>query len=278
MMDLSKREFSVLVYLYKVKIASIDQLRRDVFSDTGERWMFRVLKRLFQGELITKRYVDQPGFRRGFQLSKKAMRKYKPVDAKVPWREIESHCPIHDLILNDIRYHLNGFEEVKEYFTENEIKSKVNYCQTFPVEEFYCVNPDGGAIVHIKGKDRYIAIEFERNIKGHDRYLQLLRAYYSKPTISAVIYIFDDLKMLHSVQADERALIGESESKVFFLELDQLFKTKRRIKLCSSTNLSFELTKKVPETDDVQGQLERQLQSQVTGVHFTPSQTLTNRL
>ena len=129
---LSPTDHGLFNYLFLHKIAKPQQINRDVLGTVSKTSLYRRLRRLQKGGYIES--VSHYPSRRPiqlFSLANKGIRTYIGNDNSDHLRmQFRSNSIIHDAQLVDIKFKFTQFKMVKEYLTENEIRSNAERAQT----------------------------------------------------------------------------------------------------------------------------------------------------
>lgn len=217
------RDRALFSYLYEVKVATSDQIMRDVFTKVSRTVMYRRIKKMAKAGFIKKSgFFDGDKQNIVYSLSKIALLKFilnKNDDHLI--KRCQSEAISHDLILNDIRHLLTSKGEIKNYFTENVLWSHASFVNDDGYNDYRDMHADALAVVEKEGRTFSVAIEYEHTLKYTNRYQDLFSRYYSY-NINATFYICRDKKILNCVQNVEQIVRGKNRAKVYFALIDDL--------------------------------------------------------
>lgn len=211
---LTERDLKLMRYLHAVKVATYDQIARDAYSDYSLRGVGNRLRKL-----ENNRFISSTGNRlllhgkRIVSLTKLGFEQFvKRGDEFV--NEFKSQAVKHDLALNDIRSRIVAKSQVRDYQTENEIKTWN--------ARFRKLNSDALFTLDLGKGSFQIPLEYESSMKKTLRYEPIVKKYYQESTMPFVAYIADSQNILDKVSTIERKLYGWNKPK-FFYRLKQDF-------------------------------------------------------
>ena len=185
MINFNNRE--LFSYLYEVKVATAKQINRDVFNKVGKAAVYVRLKRL-----IGKKYIQRISFfdgkrhLSGYSLSKTGLRKFifgKKTEDEWIIKRCQSDSVEHDLVLCDIRHLFLNLGRVKDFVTENVLRSTADFVRTDEFKPFRQMSCDGVVVIEGKEKVFYLAVEYEHTLKYTPRYEDMIRSYHIEDDI-----------------------------------------------------------------------------------------------
>lgn len=223
--DVEKKLFS---YLFLNKVATSLQIQRDIYLDISHQALYKRLNLLMEAGYLSANYHKELRGRLVYSLTKKALEVFVLGKSSKEFREqLKSNSVLHDLDLVDVRSKLKSFKMVEGYYTENLIRSGIEIDQIENVKELKSFNFD--AILKIKkdSKIHLLALEYERTLKFSTRYQNYFKRVYSRPEITAILYITQNQKTLDKIQGLEKAIIQNHWPKVFYISLNDLLAGKQ---------------------------------------------------
>ena len=202
------QDLDFLRYLHAVKVATYEQIHRDVYSDICFDAVGNRLRKMENNRLISIEY-NRPllGSKRlvfitrsGFQLFEDKLNALQ--------MELRSDAVNHDLALVDIRHRFVTLSRCKNYLTENQIQT------WYP--ELRELNSD--AMMDFKIKDDYLRlpVEYESSIKRCDRYQSFVTKYYEKDDLPVLLLIATTKSIVTAIQKIETERFNWKRPKIFY--------------------------------------------------------------
>lgn len=223
---LTEKDRRLFRYLYRFKVASANQIKRDIFSDSLKQVVYRRLNKLVDYDYLLRTSFKKNGFISAFSLSKKAFTNFIEIGSEKAI-ELESGSIAHDIGLVDIWSIISEAVEVKTFFSENEIKSGTND-RLKKMEFLNHIHPDG--IVEFQKKTNHLlCLEYEANWKRVSRYEAMFRNYYYHHEVSGVLYICREKSLLDRIKRIEKNFISNQESKFYYATLADLKTTSQLV-------------------------------------------------
>ena len=218
--EVEKKLFS---YLFLNKVAVSSQIQRDIYLNISHQALYKRLNLLIESGYLTANYHKELSGRLVYSLTKKSFEDFVIVKSSKEFREqLKSNSVLHDLDLVDIRSKFKDFKMVEGYYTENLIRSGVELAGSEELKEFKNFNFDAILKINKDGKTHLLALEYERTLKFSNRYQEYFKKVYSRPEISAILYITENQKTLNKIQGLEKAVIQNHWPKVFYISLNDL--------------------------------------------------------
>lgn len=218
--DVEKRLFR---YLFLNKVATSSQISRDVWEDTiSHQAMYKRLNLLLKCHYLEANYHKELGGRLVYSLSGKAMKDFGLIQTRLQRNQLKSDSILHDLVLVNIKYCIEQFNGLQEYYTENAIRSGIELPDDDILLALKKFNFD--AILKMKRQDQihFLPIEFERSLKFDSRYKLYFKKLYSEDQIKAILFIGQSQKILSHVQNMETKCLNGCWPKTFYILLDDL--------------------------------------------------------
>ncbi len=229
-MNLDQRDIKLFQYLHAVKVATYDQIRRDVYSEICfDAVCHRVLKLEDNKLLEVKQSRALLRGKRHVSLRKEGFEEFvrKGNEIRI---ELKSDAINHDLTLVDIRHRFLKSPKTIAYETENEI-------QTWNLDNKH-LNSDAIVTTIIKDLQLKIPIEYEGSFKKADRYEPFVKKYYQASEFPLVIFVTETAGMVDVVMKTEKKLFNWENPKFFYILINNLLSDDAlKVENCNSTAL-----------------------------------------
>ncbi len=237
--NVSVQDIKLFYYLHAVKIALIEQIKRDVYAHLRKKTLYTKLRRLEKRGFLKSTTVTEKR-KKVYFLSKEGFSQIEEKESQKR-KELKSDSIAHDLGLVDIRHAFKSCPRVLKYLTENEAQT---WKQDSLMSPFLEVHSDAVIKVSFPKGNFYLGIEYECSYRSKNRLQRALKRYYSKPEILAVLYILLSKRRRNSLMGEEKRLFSDSPSKIFYSLLEDLM-AKNLISLVNSRGekLQFEKAK-----------------------------------
>ncbi len=224
---ITKRDERLFHYLYLNKVASTEQIRRDVFDNKARQVVHRRLSKLIDVNYLEVTYLREKGNRTVYSLSKKAFKEHIGEKKELKRQQRKSQSIHHDLALVDIRQKLLSCSMVKSYFTENALLGGI-FDDNPIVKAIREQNPD--AIIEITTDEEsiFLPLEFERSTKFSHRYNKLISRYYLNKEVQAVLFISERESIQKKVMQTEKRIVKNGEPKFFYITLGEVLSGEER--------------------------------------------------
>lgn len=218
--EVEKKLFS---YLFLNKVATSTQIQRDIFKSISHQAMYKRLNLLIGLGYLTANYHRELKGRLVYSLTKKSLEEFVIGNSSSELRQqLQSNSVLHDLDLVDIRSKIKSFIMVETYYTENLIRSGITLIDSEQIKEFRNFYFDAIVKLNKAGKIHFLALEYERTLKFSSRYQDYFKKVYSRPEVSAILYICQNQKVLQKIQGFEQKEIQNNWPKVFYATLDAI--------------------------------------------------------
>lgn|GEM_PF-1582085 len=234
---INERDRELFNYLYEVKVATQEQISRDVYKGVTKTVVYRRLKKLIHMKYL-KRSLYFNGTRAisAYSLSKTGLRVFifNNKSDEYAIKRCLSDSIEHDIILNDIRQRLLSCDEVKDYYSENVLASNASIVEDKKFKGFKKMHSDGMIFLQKGDEVFHLAVEYEHTLKYAKRYERLFFDYRFESDITAILYICRDKKVLKRVkEAELKETKGENQ-KTFFALVDDILAAKGALKFKTS--------------------------------------------
>lgn len=243
---ISKRNLTLLRYLFTNKVALFKQIHRDIFTGTSRQYVQQEIAKLLSYNFIESKIYYRESRLPYYSLTPLGFRLLFEKDAKDMRQELNSQATKHDLELVDIRSIFLKSPVVTSYYSENELKCGLNYISDFDlvsVEDFGC---DAIVVVNAEGQELIMAIEYEISLKSKERYVQLFTKYYVETKIHSVLYITEKESMINTLRKVDQECSGKNDPKMHFTTFQKVLDATTELEFDNGTNemLTIPLTQK----------------------------------
>lgn len=217
---LTKNDLKLLRYLLINKVASREQINRDIYATY---WPQSVRKRLYllKADKLIKAirpistWVDQTSL---YSLTSKGFHVIKPfIQTPLIYKRLESDSIEHDLTLVDIRHAFTSNRYVTKYFTENQIHNEETFQYSEEKKIFNQLRFD--ALIEFSKNSNnkvLIPIQYERTEKSKNRYKDILHNFYMESSIPAIIYITSSIKIEKAIKKAENEIEPNQDNQKLF--------------------------------------------------------------
>jgi hypothetical protein len=207
-MHFGEKDRMLLRYLHSVKVATYEQIARDIYPDYNLDSVGNRLRKLENNRLISS--LSSRPFLHGKRIVSLTKLGFENFVTRGDEFVVELHSEaiMHDLALNDIRSRIVGAAKVREYYTENEIQAWD--------ENHRKLNSDGLFALALSKRTFMVPLEYESSMKIANRYIPIVKKYYQMPDMPLVAYIADSQAIIDKVAATEKTLFGWDKPKFFY--------------------------------------------------------------
>lgn len=229
---LSERDIQLLNYLHAVKVATYDQIARDLYEEYSLESVGNRLRKLEDNRLIrAERCRSILKGKRLVSITKHGFEEFVKMGGEMIV-ELKSDAIHHDLVLVDIRHKILKSPKTTAYQTENEI-------QTWE-PELRKLNCDALVTSNLGKSTFLIPVEYEASLKKAERYEPMVRKYYQATEFPLVAFIADSPAILKKVKHTEEQLFNWDKPKFFYrLAADFLIDEALRLENCNKASLSL---------------------------------------
>lgn len=222
---ITKRDKELFSYLFKNKVATTKQIKRDIFSDISIQTVNRRLFKLRNKNLISSSSILDAGkFSSVHGITKNCFKQWILRNGEEgKGAQLKSYCPDHDLALNEIRYSLSKSTTVEGYYTENQLVSDLDLNQDQKISSFVSLRVD--AVLKMRAIDNklyILGVEYESSFKNKARCISKVRNYYLYPETSTILFICSNQRMLKIFSKIEKEIIKSKSPRLFFCLLKNL--------------------------------------------------------
>ena len=222
-MNFCKQDEKLLHYLHQVKVASYKQINRDIYPDYHIRSVCNRVYRLENNRFL-QGYCNRM-FHNGQRLISLTKHGFNNFVANGLERRIElrSDAVEHDLTLVDIRNLLLQSSRVLSYYSENQLQTWPSGIFCSEVSQLANLNSDGVITLEIDNETLNIPVEYEASSKSSHRYEPLLKRYYSRDDVHAVLYLCENQGVLNKIAKIEEDTYPSEQPKFFYKLISKLW-------------------------------------------------------
>lgn len=208
-------------YLHDLKVATFDQIRRDLPGYECKQTLYLRLSTL-EGRGFIHIYNDADmGKTRIVSLTDLAFNRY--VNCGSACRsELKSKSVAHDVALVDLRHRLLQASKVAFYESENAIQTWNPKQKDFDFSPFRNIRCDAVVGLRVSNKIVPVALEFEASRKANARYDSLFVRYYTEDNFPLVLYICQSEKMVKMLSEREAGEFSRSKPKFFYATFENV--------------------------------------------------------
>ncbi len=179
-----------MIYLFESKIATRDQINRDVFGLTTRQTLNSRLRKLVKAKLVRRRsYFFYEKLASCYEPTDKALKVIQPAyKHQISKGLIKSDSVVHDLGLVELKAIFKRRTAVSNFVSENILQSCGEFTQSNKFFHFVALNCDGVMEIKKPTRNHLVAVEYESTDRSASRYRAKVTEYYVNP-IHAVFYV-----------------------------------------------------------------------------------------
>lgn len=212
-------DIKLFEYLYSYKVATADRIARDIFREISHQALYKRLNKFINLGFLEGRYVKELRGKLVYNITTKTFKEYISSGEKVRV-QLKSENIFHDLGLVDISQRLKTITGMTSFIPENLLRSNIevaNFAEFDLIRKLY---PDALLRTRINGDNFTFAIEYERSMKFHRRYIPIFKKYYASSEIDAVLLIYSKRTIKEKIMEKERAFLENKNPKFFYISID----------------------------------------------------------
>lgn len=215
------KDIELFEYLHAMKVATVDQVHRDIYSHLKKTGVYCRLRRLQRAGLIRSYQDFESGGQKVISLKKPTFDRYLS-NAEERALELKSDAVKHDLTLNNIRHRLLQCTRVKRYYSENQIQTWSDTLRNGSFIDLAGFHND--AVVEIQFDDDILLIplEYEGSLKQFNRNEEIVKRIYSRQNIQAILYVCSEKGMIDKFKRIEERFFKDRTPKFFYKLLQEL--------------------------------------------------------
>lgn len=216
---MTSRDYQLFKFLFRGRIATIEQINQYIFGGIRLQTVGRRLNRLSEkGYVVKTPFVMDCKAKLAYQVSDKGLSEIQSqLKYQVKGRPRKSDSPEHDVTLNDIRYVFDKAEKALQVLSENELQSCEEFSGSQGVKPFVDLNSDGAIQLKKDDEHFYVALEYDASEKSHHRYVEKIGSYYRHSSVPAVLYICKSNHIRKVLKkAETEVLKGQDKKPKFY--------------------------------------------------------------
>ena len=235
-MILTERDKSLFRYLFVNKVATVEDIRRDIFAGIDKKTVHRRLLKLSKIKLIEASGQREHGNRMVYFLTKKAFREHIAEDGVAKRVQLKSDCVEHDLALLEIKRKLRALKKVLKVYSENLVRSGLVDNASPEMARLRELHADAIVKLEIQGKTHFLPLEYEASAKHTKRNAKLLAKYYTNACVAGVIFISKSDTIERRMRAEESRGSPKRQGKFYYCLLDNVLNAQGKLSLSNVKN------------------------------------------
>ncbi len=240
---LTQRDISFCCYLHKNKVATSKQIHRDIFRKNYTNLRNRLS--IFEDKGYIQRVYGKnfPDRSRTYSLTPKGLKIVKSnLKDVINQERFKSDSVNHDLHLVDIRNFFKNKQMIKEYYTENQIQTYVDFQNLPKLVPFKELRVDALIGVQETGKQKlYIPLEYEAQSKSVTWYQTRMGKIYHSKLIPFVFYICATTQVEDKLKKAESHFVKDGPKRIFYITLEKLLKTTQSVTFLTQDGRPFHI-------------------------------------
>lgn len=237
---LNERDIEFFRYLHSVKIATYEQIHRDIYSDYKLDSVGKRLRKIENNGLLkTYRARTLLDGRVLVTMTKKGFN-YFVKDGLERRAELKSDAVQHDLALVDLRSKLLKQKRVRKYLTENELQTWGYILNDYRYSDLVELNSDAVIEVEFPRATLKVPFEYDACQKAGYRYEDVFGKYYRRDDIQLVLYVCKSQGIMNQLMKLEKSQLKSNRPKFFYaLMQDILNNEMSKFKNCKNDDLTL---------------------------------------
>ena len=228
----TERDKTLFFYLFQNKIASFEQMRKDIFGGIAMQTIYCRLAKLIKEGLIERTYYwKERAMSSCYHITEKCFDKHLKGSLELKHGRLKSDAIEHDLRLNDIRSFFLQKEYVHSYFTENELSIRSDLKDNKSLFRYASVRVDAvTGVIAPNGDFCHLGVEYEHSWKSKARCIQKVKNYYLWSSVEIILFIYKGKGMYKRfVEIDKELSENVCDSKLFFLNIEEILSGKKEV-------------------------------------------------
>ena len=173
---IKEKDIALFNYLHFFKVATIEQIKRDVLPNLKRSTFYLRLKTLEDFKYITRgRTLTRCG--QWLSITRKCFDEFIATGDEVRV-ELMSNSLEHDLALVDICRYLKKSPRVLQYLSENELQTWQKYDKKDETSDIVSLQSDACILLKLDNGEYWIPIEYEASVKSEARYKEIIQKFY----------------------------------------------------------------------------------------------------
>ena len=226
--EVKKSDIELFTYLYKVKVATREQLTRDCYKELQKEAIYKRLRKFCDHHLLQNIVAPGLGNKRVYSVTKKTFDQFiKQGDESE--LNFTSEKLGHDLTLVDLRTAFLSCPAVKSYYTENELKTWHGDGSNSKLSEMARQNSDGCVALESNGERLYLPLELELSRQNPSKNLSRFTTYQLAGDIHTVLVVFSDQNLVQLYRKHLSKITLNKTTDFYFTSLQDITQSGRFI-------------------------------------------------
>ena len=231
----TERDKHLFRYLFVNKVATVGDIKMDIFGKTALRVVHYRLQKLALAGLVEAAALRDGYHRLVYSLTKKGFTEYIADENTIKRVQLKSDSLEHDLALLEIKRTLRRFKSSLAIYSENLLRSGI--MDDIPeLRALRELNPDAVVKLKVNGKIYFLPLEYEASSKSPKRNAKLLSKYYTEPQLAGVIFISKTGTIEKKMRTKEAARKTRSGGKFYYALLEDVLKEEGKLSFVSIKN------------------------------------------
>lgn len=224
MLYLTKRDRILFKYLFENKVATRDQINRDIFKTASFKAVNRRLNKLKRSKLIAHRPVALDNkMIYAYEVTRSGLEQsLEIIPDEVEQFTLKSDSIDHDLTLVDLIHHLKRLSGVTSIITENALQCYEDLKTDQTWRSYSYLHCDGVVCMKVNDLNAILALEYDKEIKSKKRYFKKLLDYYGYSEVQAVLYICENKNIKRTILEIDDQISDDGNSKFFLCLKDEV--------------------------------------------------------
>jgi hypothetical protein len=238
--EFTDRDIDFFRYLHSVKVATYEQIQRDIYIGYKVDSVGKRLRRFENnGFLKTNRARTLLGGRVLVTITKKGFTSFVK-DGLERRIELKSDAVLHDISLVDLRYRLIKQQRIKKYLTENVLQTWGYILDDYRYSNLVELNSDALIDIEFPRATLKVPFEYDACQKAANRYEDVFSKYYRRDDVQIVLYVCKKESTMNQLMKLEKKELKSNQPKFFYaLKQDILENEVSKFKNCKNHALTL---------------------------------------
>ncbi len=219
------RDIAIFQYLYENRVATVQQINRDVFGYKAKSVVCKRLDKLNNGGWIKRGFaLFGSRTRHTYSITEETFQRIIKNDVfDYTYTQIQSDSKTHDITLVDIKHSLTQLKTVTDYKTENIVLQNKKSDAMSYVNLSYHIRSDALMTVTLnQNSDFVFPIEYESINKKEKRYASKAAQYYAAAEYNIVLYIYSDPQIYKNLTQAEQSIVQDEQYRFYFCKTNDV--------------------------------------------------------
>jgi len=228
---ITDRDYELFQYLFENKIATVNQIQRDIFHTCNKQATSRRLLKLKRKGLIVSYLIKRDEqICLTYSLNDKGLKfASERLPELVDNNVVKSDSKDHDLDIVDLKHCLRKYSIVNKIHSESALKRYKYLQEEDDYFDFISLNSDSVFELSVNRKLLNVAFEYDRTQKSNSRYLKKINDYYDSESILAVLYVCRTRSNLKNLMNVDKKLRKQDESKFYFALQEDVLSSEEKV-------------------------------------------------